>query len=480
MSADVRFLKAAGAALTLAGMLAAGQALAAATIVINNTNAAGVGFNDTTPANPVGGNAGTTLGQQRLIAFQHAAGIWGATLTSGVQIIVNAQFTPLSCTATGGTLGSASATSFLRNFAGAPFANTWYPVGLRNKIAGSEANPGVGQITANFNSRLGLFPDCLPGNGFYLGLDSNTPTGQTNLVTVLLHEMGHGIGFSVNPTSASTGVRSGGSPSIWERFMFDNAAGKLWLDMTDAERVASGISVDKLVWAGAQVTADVPNVLRQGLANLGISGPAAGPAAGDYAVGEASFGPPITNPPVSGQLMPVVAQPASLGSACEAFNAINTLSVRGNIALLDRGGCGFSVKVKNAQNAGARGVVVADNVAGPVVGLGGADPTITIPAVRVTLANGNALKEQLKRRSRTSSGVVASIGLVGTLYSGADAAGRIKLYAPNPFVGGSSVSHYDVSSFRNQLMEPAINGDLTQSVLPPQDLTFRLFQDIGW
>jgi len=54
------------------------------------------------------------------------------------------------------------------------------------------------------------------------------------------------------------------------------------------------------------------------------------------------------------------------------------------------------------------------------------------------------------------------------------------MYAPNPFQGGSSVSHYDVTAFRNQLMEPAINGDLTQSVIPPQDLTFRLFQDIGW
>jgi hypothetical protein len=34
--------------------------------------------------------------------------------------------------------------------------------------------------------------------------------------------------------------------------------------------------------------------------------------------------------------------------------------------------------------------------------------------------------------------------------------------------------------FRNQLMEPSINGDLTQSVLPPLDLTFPLLQDIGW
>jgi hypothetical protein len=29
-------------------------------------------------------------------------------------------------------------------------------------------------------------------------------------------------------------------------------------------------------------------------------------------------------------------------------------------------------------------------------------------------------------------------------------------------------------------MEPAINGDLTHSVIPPQDLTFRLLQDLGW
>ena len=36
----------------------------AATILIVNQNAAGVGFNETTPSAPVGGNAGTTIGQQ--------------------------------------------------------------------------------------------------------------------------------------------------------------------------------------------------------------------------------------------------------------------------------------------------------------------------------------------------------------------------------------------------------------------------------
>ncbi|MDQ2989428.1 MAG: peptidase, partial [Pseudomonadota bacterium] len=74
-------------------------AQAAATIVFINRNDAGVGFNDPAVVAPVGGNAGTTLGQQRLIAFQHAADIWGATLTSSVTIRVGASFEPLSCTA---------------------------------------------------------------------------------------------------------------------------------------------------------------------------------------------------------------------------------------------------------------------------------------------------------------------------------------------------------------------------------------------
>ena len=68
------FRRAASASVVvLAGLMAASAADAAATIVIINGNAAGVGFNDPTPAAPVGGNTGTTLGEQRLIAFQHAA-----------------------------------------------------------------------------------------------------------------------------------------------------------------------------------------------------------------------------------------------------------------------------------------------------------------------------------------------------------------------------------------------------------------------
>ena len=62
--------------------------------------------------------------------------------------------------------------------------------------------------------------------------------------------------------------------------------------------------------------------------------------------------------------MPVVDQANGTGLACTAFNAVNTLAVNGKIALIDRGTCTFPEKVKNAQNAGAIGVIIADNAAG--------------------------------------------------------------------------------------------------------------------
>ena len=95
-----------------------GTAQAAAKIVINNLNAPGIGFNETTPATPIGGNTGTTIGQQRLIAFTHAANIWGKTLTSDVPIVINAPFEPLSWAGGARGVGGAGQQGGLRG--GAP------------------------------------------------------------------------------------------------------------------------------------------------------------------------------------------------------------------------------------------------------------------------------------------------------------------------------------------------------------------------
>ena len=81
-------------ALAFVAALAVAPVAGAATITVLNLDAAGEGFNDPTVVGPVGGNAGTTLGAQRLAAFEYAAGIWAATLTSDVEITIDATMAP--------------------------------------------------------------------------------------------------------------------------------------------------------------------------------------------------------------------------------------------------------------------------------------------------------------------------------------------------------------------------------------------------
>src|SRR3546814_10496030 len=118
---------------------------------------------------------------------------------------------------------------------------------------------------------------------------------------------------------------------------------------------------------------------------------------------------------------------------CEPLS--NPAVVAGNLVLLDRGACTFVIKAQNAQAAGATGMVIADNVAGtPPPALGGTDPGITIPSIRITLADGNAFKANLP----------AQVGLVvdPDKLQGADDAGHPRLYMPAPVRGGSSGSHH--------------------------------------
>lgn len=458
--------------------LASNSSQAAATITIVNANDTGVGFNDPTPALPVGGNAGTTLGQQRLIAFQYAAALWGASLNSDAEVRVDAAFEPLDCDATGAVLGAAGAYEIYANFPNAPRTLTWYPSALASKLAGFDVTQGLSpHIIARFNSRLGLFADCLPGSAFYLGLDRQFGDG-IDLVTVLLHELGHGLGFQTF-TDDYSGEQILGLPSIWDYYLVDNRLNRNWVSLNPAQRAASAISGNGLSWNGPRVTAAVPGVLAP-LSNLNISGATAGTAARNYAVGDAAFGPALGPTPVQGQLMPVIDQGYDAGLACTPLSPVNAQAVRGNIALVNRGACGFAVKARVVQAAGAIGMVVADNTDGDLTGMSGADPLITIPSVRITQADGAALRAVLQSRSRTRSGVLASLGIDPTRLAGADTRQRALLYTPSFYAPGSTVSHYTTTAKPNQLMEPAINTDLTHALRPPLDLTLPLLQDIGW
>ena len=455
------------------GLMAMSTAFGAATIVIQSADGPNTGFNDLTPAMPVGENSGTTVGQQRLIAFQFAANIWGATLTSGPKIIVRASWASLSCTATSAILGAAgNSDTIWRDFPGA-VPGTWYGNALANALSNKDRNGSDPEIVAQFNSELGKV-GCLESSHWYYGLDTNTDAGGINLVTVLLHEFGHGLGFQ-SFTNASSGTLNSGFPSIFDRFLFDKNTNKTWPEMTNAERASSAIGTNSLVWNGPQVMSVVPSVLALGNPQLRVNSPPG--IAGAYQVGTADFGPKLTSAGVTAAVVQA-SDPAESGGgtgtdACSPLT--NGGAVSGKIALIDRGTCAFVVKVKNAQNAGAVGVIISDNVAGsPAPGMGGSDPTITIPAVRVILADGNTIKSQL------ASGVNATLRIDESVRAGTDISGRPRLYTPNPFQGGSSVSHWDTSAFPNQLMEPNLSSDLNHSVTPPQDLTFSLLKDIGW
>jgi len=121
---------------------------------------------------------------------------------------------------------------------------------------------------------------------------------------------------------------------------------------------------------GAQLVKIISPAAIAGIKNSGIA---------------ATFGPQSFD--VSGSV--VYASPAD---GCAALT--NTAAITGNIALIDRGTCTFVSKVKNAQDAGASAVIIANNV-DAVVNMGGVDVSITIPSLSVPLSDGAAIKGQL-------------------------------------------------------------------------------------
>jgi hypothetical protein len=466
VSAPVR-VRLAIVAAALVFVFAPAPARAGAQITIVNSDADGEGFNDPAPVSPVGGNTGTTVGQQRLNAFERAAQIWEDLLDSAVEIRVNASFDPLPCTASDGTLGGAFPSAVVSDFPGALRTGTWYPVALANRLAGEDVEPAEDDINVRFNANVGQ-TGCLEGSGWYYGLDGAHGT-DFDLVAVLLHELGHGLGF-LTLVDESTGEEFMGSPDVYEFLILDTETNKHWTDMTNVERATSAVNTGSVTFDGPAVRATAKDFLGP-RPILYVDAPPA--IAGDLGFGTASFGADVGSSSVSGQVVQAIDAADTVGPAttdgCSAIS--NASEVDGKIALVDRGDCLFVEKAANVQAAGAIGMIVADNVFGlNPPNMGGDAPEVTIPCISVTRADGAALETNL------DAGVFVRMGSDPRRLAGAGALSRPLLYAPSPTEAGSSISHWDTSASPNLLMEPNLSSDLPHAV----DLTLPLLRDIGW
>ncbi|TDQ29077.1 zinc-dependent metalloprotease [Zeaxanthinibacter enoshimensis] len=148
---------------------------------------------------------------QAATAFQSAVDIWAQNIDSDVPIYVAAVFRQLGP----GVLGSAGPTRIYANAEGLE-RDSWYGNALADKLVGADLDPSAYDIVANFST---VFPN------WYYGTDGQTPAGDFDFRTVVLHELGHGLGFFGSMTvDNNTGVGSYGFgipnpvyPAIYDR-----------------------------------------------------------------------------------------------------------------------------------------------------------------------------------------------------------------------------------------------------------------------
>lgn len=254
--------------------------------------------------------------------------------------------------------------------------NTWTKEDITgtNSINGATANGGQ---TLNFDFPYG-------GNG--VQATTYTDAAITNLfyMTNVMHDVWYQYGFDeANGNFQSNNYGKGGTQGD---FVFADAQDGSGINNANFASPIDGQNgrVQMFLWnvgpPNNSLTVNSPEII-----------------AGPYAIFDNNFTPgnvPLPTEP-NGITTNLVLFNDGIPDASDACTpAINALEIAGKICILRRGNCTFVEKVKFAQNAGAIAVIIVNNEPGTVV-MGGADATITIPAISITQAVGESIIAQM-------------------------------------------------------------------------------------
>ena len=217
-------------------------------------------------------------------AITFAASIWASYLRSDVPVVVDVDWRdrddPL-------LLASAGPSTLFRDFPGA-VPDTWYPVALAEAIAGESLNaPGEPDVDITVNA----------GAAWYFGTDASPPRTRTDLVTVALHELGHGLGF-ISSADTLRGVEL--SLGFSGRFVvYDDFLEATGRRLTDAGAFANPGELLLAAVTGADLTFAGPTVLDR---NGGAGAPLFSPPAFDAGSSVSHFDE-ATYPPGSAEAL---------------------------------------------------------------------------------------------------------------------------------------------------------------------------------
>ena len=183
-------------------------------------------------------------------AFQKAVDIWESLIYSPVTIKMEARWESLEQ----GVLGSCAPSTFYRDFDGTSNPDQYYPVALAEKILGRNLNSDEPDLVARFNKNL---------DSWYFGTDGNTPTSNYDMVSIVLHEICHGLGFYgsmyVDDDQGAWGIGLPPRAIVFDHYI-QNSGGHQLVDITKFDNPSNdlrGQYISNFLYFGSPIASNI-------------------------------------------------------------------------------------------------------------------------------------------------------------------------------------------------------------------------------